>query len=207
MINKPYSTACDNNRQPILSIIEDLFTHCKAILEIGSGTGQHAVYFAEKLPHLLWYTSDRQHCHAGMEMWLNEAGLPNTPPPLVLDVSQSQWPRLDVDAVFSANAVHIMGWEAVKAMMAGVGELLPEQGLLVLYGPFNYNNAYTSDSNAGFDNWLKERDPESGIRNFEDIEQLANAANMILQQDYDMPANNRILCWIKKSDNQQEIKR
>ena len=195
---KPYSVACDNNRQPILEIIEVLFADCREVLEIGSGTGQHAVYFAAKLPHLIWRSSDLQENHAGIKLWLNEAKLPNTPPPLILDVTRAHWPELNVDAVFCANTIHIIGWDSVKAMMAGVGKLLPDNGMLVLYGPFNYNNAYTSDSNARFDIWLKQRDPESGIRNFEDVEQLANAANLYIQHDYAMPANNRLLCWMKQ---------
>ncbi len=198
MSNKPYSVACDNNRQPILEIIEVLFAGSKAVLEIGSGTGQHAVYFAEKLPHLIWHSSDLQENHAGIELWLSEANLANTPLPLILDVTQAYWSKLKVDAVFSANAIHIMGWDSVKAMIAGVGQLLPDNGLLVLYGPFNYNNAYTSDSNARFDIWLKQSNPESGIRNFEDVELLANAAGLYIQHDYAMPANNRLLCWVKQ---------
>ena len=118
-------------------------------------------------------------------------------PPLVLDVTQADWPMLEADAIFSANAVHIMGWDAVKAMIAGVGKLLSEGGLLVLYGPFNYNNSYSSESNASFDIWLKERNPESGIRDFEEVDQLAREAGLYLQDDYAMPANNRILCWKK----------
>ena len=195
---KPYSAACDNNRHPILEIIEVLFADSKEILEIGSGTGQHAVYFGEKLPHLIWRSSDLQENHAGIELWLSEANLPNTPPPLMLDVTRAHWPGLEVDAVFCANTIHIIGWDSVEAMIAGVGKLLPNNGLLVLYGPFNYNNAYTSESNARFDIWLKQRDPESGIRNFEDVEQLANAADLYIQHDYTMPANNRLLCWIKQ---------
>ena len=195
---KPYSAACDNNRQPILEIIEILFANCKEILEIGSGTGQHAAYFAQKLPHLIWRSSDLQENHAGIELWLNEAHLPNTPPPLKLDVTQAHWPELNADAVFCANTIHIIGWDSVKAMIAGVGKLLPNNGLLVLYGPFNYNNAYTSESNARFDIWLKQRDPESGIRNFEDVEKLANEADLYIQHDYAMPANNRLICWIKQ---------
>ncbi len=197
-MNKPYSAACDNNRQAIFSKIESLFANCKTVLEIGSGTGQHAVYFAGKLPHLIWYSSDLQANHAGIKLWLNEARLSNTPPPLNLDVTREPWPDMKVDAVFSANAVHIMSWEAVKSMVSGVGKMLDEDGLFVLYGPFNYNNTYTSESNARFDIWLKSRDPQSAIRNFEDIDQLANVAGMYLQHDFEMPANNRILCWAKK---------
>ena len=165
---------------------------------LAAGTGQHAVYFAQKLPHLIWHSSDLQENHAGIELWLKEAKLPNTPPPLMLDVTRAHWPELNVEAVFCANTIHIIGWDSVKAMIAGAGKLLPDNGLLVLYGPFNYNNAYTSESNARFDIWLKQRDPESGIRNFEDVEKLANAAGLYIQQDYAMPANNRLLCWVKQ---------
>ena len=195
---KPYSAACDNNRQPILEVIEVLFAGCREVLEIGSGTGQHAVYFAGKLPHLVWRSSDLPEYHAGIKLWLDEANLPNMPPPLILDVNQAQWPELNIDAVFCANTIHIIGWESVEAMINGAGKLLPDNGLLVLYGPFNYNNAYTSESNARFDIWLKRRDPESGIRNFEDVDELANASNLYIRHDYAMPANNRLICWRKQ---------
>jgi cyclopropane fatty-acyl-phospholipid synthase-like methyltransferase len=200
-MNKPYSSACDNNQQAIFSIIDRVFENCKSVLEIGSGTGQHAVYFAKKMPHLIWHTSDLEQNHEGILAWLGEADLNNVIEPLELDVSDSAWPIDKVDAVFSANAVHIMSWQAVKLMIIGVGELLEDQGLMVLYGPFNYNNAFTSESNARFDIWLKQRDPESGIRNFEDMEEIANASGLYLQNDYEMPANNRILCWKKKMNN------
>jgi cyclopropane fatty-acyl-phospholipid synthase-like methyltransferase len=202
-MNKPHSAACDNNQQPILSIIEGLFAECREVLEIGSGTGQHAVYFANKMPHLTWHSSDLLENHSGIELWLNEAELPNTPHPLTLDVTQNVWPNVNADAVFSANAIHIMSWESARAMIKGVGKLLPDKGLFVLYGPFNYMGAYTSDSNARFDVWLKERNPESGIRHFEEIEQLANTAGMYLQDDFEMPANNRILCWMKQNTREE----
>ena len=195
---KPYSAACDNNRQPILEVIEVLFAGCSEVLEIGSGTGQHAVYFAQNLPHLVWHSSDLRENHAGIKAWLGEANLVNTPAPLELDVNQAHWPRLNVDAVFCANTIHIAGWDSVKALITGAGKLLPGNGLLVLYGPFNYNNAYTSESNARFDVWLKQRDPQSGIRNFEDVDQLANASDLYIQHDYAMPANNRLICWVKQ---------
>ena len=195
---KPYSAACDNNRQPILEVLEVLFADRREILEIGTGTGQHAVYFAEKLPHLVWRSSDLQASHAGIQLWLDEANLANTPPPLLLDVNQPRWPELEVNAVFCANTIHIIGWDSVRAMIAGAGRLLPGNGMLVLYGPFNYNNAYTSESNARFDIWLKQRDPDSGIRNFEDVDELATAADLHMLDDYAMPANNRLICWVKQ---------
>jgi cyclopropane fatty-acyl-phospholipid synthase-like methyltransferase len=194
---KPYAESCDENREPIISVIQPLLMDCSSVLEIGSGTGQHAVYFAEKLPHLVWHSSDCIEHHAGINMWLQEAGLENTPAPIELNVSTSAWPRQHYDAVFSANTAHIMHWADVEAMFTGIGSVLSVGGRLLLYGPFNYDNRYTSDSNARFDNWLKSRDPESGIRNFEDLDKLAQGSGMRLRQDYEMPANNRILYWEK----------
>lgn len=196
---KPYAESCDRNRDPILSVILPLLSECRAVLEIGSGTGQHAVYFAGKMPHLLWHTSDREEYHAGIRLWLEEARMANVRPPLLLEVTQSPWPDVAVDAVFSANTAHIMHWHEVEAMFRGVGELLSDQGLLLLYGPFNYQQRYTSESNQRFDAWLKSRDPLGGIRNFEDVDRLANEAGMVLRGDFAMPANNRILFWQKHS--------
>jgi cyclopropane fatty-acyl-phospholipid synthase-like methyltransferase len=195
---KPYAESCDENREPIFTVIQPLLNNCNAVLEIGSGTGQHAVYFAERLPQLLWYSSDCVEYHAGINMWLAEANLPNTPAPLELNVSTSEWPRQKFDAVFSANTAHIMHWPDVEAMFAGAGSVLVSGGRLLLYGPFNYGHCYSSDSNARFDQWLKSRDPDSGIKNFEDLDKLATQAGMILQNDFEMPANNRILYWEKQ---------
>ncbi len=197
-MSKPFAESCEQNKQPILAVIQPWFADRARVLEIGSGTGQHAVFFAEHLPHLIWQTSDRQACHPGIHAWLNEAGLPNTPPPLTLDVAEP-WPELGaIDAVFSANTCHIMHWEQVEAFFSGVGRLLPAGGLFALYGPFNYRDQYSSDSNARFDQWLKGRDPLSGIRNFEALDMLARRADMRLKEDVAMPANNRTLCWEKQ---------
>lgn len=197
MMTKPFAEACEQNKEPILAVIEPLFRHCRNVLEIGSGTGQHAVHFAANMPHLVWHTSDMADNHPGIRMWLEEAGLPNTRLPLRLDVMRDPWPELDVDAVYSANTSHIMGWLEVEALFAGVGDLLPEGGLFVLYGPFNYGGQYTSDSNARFDQWLKMRDPSSGIRDMDDLKQLAATAGMVLAHDFEMPVNNRTLVWRK----------
>lgn len=197
-MKKPYSEACDQNREPILAVLKSFFASSRAVLEIGSGTGQHAVYFAAHLPHLRWYTSEVAKPHTGIQLWLDEANLPNVHPPLTLDVTQVEWPvSHEVDAVFSANTVHIMHWHEVTAFFSGVGWLLPKHGRFALYGPFNYGNLYTSDSNAAFDKWLKARDRYSGIRNFENLDALANQAGMALYQDVEMPKNNRMLCWEK----------
>ena len=195
---KPYSEACDENRDPILAVIKPLMTDRTSVLEIGSGTGQHAVYFAARLPHLIWYTSDRAENHAGIEIWQREARLKNLCGPLQLDVLSPAWPQLEIDAVFSANTAHIMHWEEVEAMFSGVSSLLSPGGRFLLYGPFNFHGQYTSDSNARFDQWLKNRDPDSGIRNFENLDRLAQLGGMTLKHDYRMPANNRILYWEKQ---------
>lgn len=194
---KPFAESSEQNKDVILAVIAPLFQNCRHVLEVGSGTGQHAVHFATNMPHLVWHTSDVAENHSGIQVWLDDAGLSNTQPPLQLDVLHDPWPVRDVDAVFSANTAHIMGWAEVEAFFAGVGKLLPEKGLFVLYGPFNYNGEYTSDSNARFDQWLKMRDSKSGIRDVDDLSRLASAAGMVLAHDIEMPVNNRTLVWQK----------
>ncbi len=193
---KPFSEACEQNKQAILEIISPLFTDTTSVLEIGSGTGQHAVFFGEQMPHLTWQTSDVPEYHAGIRMWLAEAGLDNVLPPLNLDVDGS-WPQQCCNAVFSANTAHIMSWPQVEKMFACVGQVLEAGGLFCLYGPFNYNGQFSSDSNARFDHWLKQRDPLSGVRDFEAVNELAVQHGMSLLEDYAMPANNRTLVWKK----------
>ena len=194
---KPYSESCEQNRDAILSIIKPLFTTRKTVLEIGSGTGQHAVYFAKKIPQLVWQTSDIEENHQGILAWIKEAGLENVLAPISLDVSRNEWPAHEIDVVFSANTAHIMSWLEVEALMAGVGAHLSSNGLFILYGPFNYGGKFTSASNARFDQWLKDRNPQSGVRDFEALDRLAKRAGMTLENDFEMPANNRILCWRK----------
>jgi len=193
--DKPFSESCVQNRGPILTVLREWFADRSVVLEIGSGTGQHAVYFGAELPHLRWQTADVVQHHAGIRAWLNEAALPNVLPPLALDVSQAEWRDGRYDAIFSANTLHIMGWPEVEHFFAGVGAVLEPGGVLVVYGPFNYNGAFTSESNARFDAWLKARDPASGVRDFEAVDALARAQGLVLQQDVDMPANNRTLVW------------
>ena len=195
--HKPYSESCDQNRDPIFEVIQPLLKASKKVLEVGSGTGQHAVYFAKKMPHLIWQTSDQQSYHEGIKLWLADAQLDNTPTPIALNVSSDTWPDEQFDVVFSANAVHIMGWDNVVDFFANAPKLLSSGGLFILYGPFNYNQQYTSESNARFDIWLKQRDPQSGIRDFEALDKLANNAGMKIKEDYALPANNRILVWEK----------
>jgi len=194
---KPYSDSCDQNRDPILDVIQPLLEDKKSVLEVGSGTGQHAVYFAQNMPHLVWQTSDQSTYHQGINLWIEDAKLENTPPPIALNVSTNKWPEQKFDVVFSANAVHIMAWENVVDFFHYAPKCLDSDGLFILYGPFNYNQQYTSESNARFDIWLKQRDPNSAIRDFERLDELANEAGLVLQNDYSLPANNRILVWKK----------
>lgn len=192
---KPYSEACERNQAPILAILEKVFREPGLILEIGSGTGQHAVHFGAHLPHLVWQTSDLPDHHPGILAWLDEAALPNVKPPLPLDVQSGDWGVDKVDGMFSANTLHIMGWPGVEAFFAGAGRVLRPGGRLVVYGPFNYGGQFTSESNARFDVWLKKRDPISGIRDFEAVNDLAQQAGLVLLADHAMPSNNRTLIW------------
>ena len=195
MLTKPFSESCVRNQAPILAQLRTLFADRKQVLEIASGTGQHAVFFGKMLPHLNWQTSELAEQQAGIHAWLAEAKLSNVLPPIVLDVNAPIWPDLKVDAIFNANTVHIVSWSAVAQMFAGIAQVLMDGGILCLYGPFNYDGAYTSESNAHFDSWLKNRDPRSGIRDFEAINQLAEAQGLQLLRDISMPTNNRLLAW------------
>jgi cyclopropane fatty-acyl-phospholipid synthase-like methyltransferase len=164
------------------------------VLEIGSGTGQHAVFFAAALPGTTWQTSDVEENLPGIRLWLQEAALPNLPAPLTLDVN-GPWPDTRFDAAFTANTLHIMSWPEVEALYTALARVLEPQAQLAVYGPFNYDGRFTSDSNREFDAWLKGRSPLSGVRDFEAVDALANAIGLQLVNDYTMPANNRLLLW------------
>ena len=196
---KQYSEACEQNKDPILAILREAFADARNVLERGSGTGQHAVYFSAQLPHLYWQTSDLPENHPGILAWLQVAALENTLAPFTLDTESATWPqqapRQHYDGLFSANTTHIMHWPAVQGLFAGAGELLERNGTFCLYGPFNYQGTYTSDSNRRFDEWLKDRDPASGIRHFEELASLASENNLELAADHEMPVNNRLLVW------------
>ncbi|MCW8901255.1 MAG: class I SAM-dependent methyltransferase [Gammaproteobacteria bacterium] len=195
---KPFAESSEQNKDPIYAVLKQYFNRVKTVLEIGSGTGQHAVFFADKFTHLLWMTSDQAEYHKGIKMWLDESSLQNVQGPLLLDVNQDEWPLQQTEAIFSANTVHIMSWPSVENMFAGIGRVLATQGIFCLYGPFNYNGEFSSESNARFDLWLKQRDPESGVRDFAALQNLAEKAGLEFVYDHEMPANNRILVWQKK---------
>ncbi len=197
-MEKPFSQACENNKEPILAVLRRVFASSRRVLEIGSGTGQHAVYFAPNLPHLEWYTSDLAENLAGIRLWIEEQPEDNLFPPMVLDVNASEWPIDDFDAVFSANTAHIMYWPDVEAMFRGVGKYLPFRGRFTLYGPFCYHGVHVSESNVRFDQSLRARDPGMGVRDMDALEELAEAAGLVLLEDNEMPANNRTVVWEKR---------
>jgi SAM-dependent methyltransferase len=185
---RSFSEACERNREPILAILRRVFADRRRVLEIGSGTGQHAAYFAPALPHLVWQASDVADNLPGIREWIAE------PPPIELDADHP-FPEVDADAVFSANTSHIMSWPQVERIFTGVGRMLPDGGVFALYGPFNYGGKATSPSNAAFDASLRRRDPASGLRDSEAVIALAKRQGMALQEDNAMPANNRLLVF------------
>ena len=195
-----YSEACERNKQPILEQLQDLLgaSHHR-VLEVGSGTGQHAEFFAQSLPQLYWQCTDVAENLASINARLSAAALDNCPPALELDLSSASWPDVQCDCLFTANTLHIVAWPLVLALLDRAATVLPVHGLLIIYGPFNYAGEYTSASNADFDQWLKQRDPASGIREFEAVcERLAMAPEpMKLACDIAMPANNRLLVFRK----------
>lgn len=192
--SKPCAPATERNRGAIEAVLRQYFADRHRVLEIGSGTGQHAVHFAGVFPHLVWQTSDRAENLAGIASWLEDARLPNTPPALHLDVSGT-WPEARFDAVFSANTLHIMSWREVERMFRGLDQVLTDDAVLVIYGPFNYNGEFTSESNRDFDQALKADAPHRGIRDHSAVNALAASIGLAPIADLAMPANNRCLVW------------
>ena len=194
---QPFSQACENNKQPILSVLQQYLQKPLTVWEIGSGTGQHAVYLAEKLPHIQWQPTDLAASLAGIKRWIDGSQTNNLLPPLFLDVCASPWPTDEMAAAFTANTIHIMNDTATREMFLGVGSRLLPDGLFFTYGPFLYGGRYTSDSNQTFDQWLKERDPSSGIKEIEILKTDAARVGLSLVNDHKMPANNQLLVWKK----------
>ncbi len=208
MIEKPHAPATQRNRDPILDVLRTHLAGGERVLEIGSGTGQHAVYFAAAMPHLMWQCSDRADNLPGIRAWIDSAALPNTPTAIELDVATFDWNSLALhasvdargfDALFSANTLHIMGWPEVQAMFAGLDAVLCADATIVVYGPFNIAGHFTSDSNAAFDADLKARAPQMGLRDVAAVDALAQSIGLRLVADIAMPANNRCLVWRRAS--------
>ena len=196
-MHKPFSKACENNRSPIGEVLMRLLSTSVSVLELGSGTGQHAAWFAQQLSHLHWQTSDRMENHSGINQWLDESGLNNIGAPITLDIGRDVWPTQTFDAVFSSNTSHIMAWPEVEIMFGQVAEILSSGGLFCLYGPMKYSGVIAAESNRAFDHRLKAHNSRQGIREFYDLDQLALTAGMSLLEDNAMPANNRLLIWQK----------
>ncbi len=197
MNNKPYFPACERNQSYILEHLKPLLLQSKNVLEIGSGTGQHAVFFGRALSHIQWQTSDLEPWHQGIKMWLHEANLSNVLPPISLDVDKDTILENYYDAVFTANTFHIMSTTSMEHCIQKVGHALKEGGLFILYGPFKFNGMFTSQSNAEFDMLLKTQQAHQGVRDFEVIVNLAKSAQLSHEQTLPMPANNFILIFKK----------
>ncbi|MEO7205928.1 MAG: DUF938 domain-containing protein [Steroidobacteraceae bacterium] len=193
----PFSEACERNKGPILEVLRSAFADRTQVLEIGSGTGQHAVYFAAHLTQLTWHPTEQFAYLADLTARIKLEGTRNLHPPTVLDVRQTVWPLRSVAAVYSANTLHIMGWAEVEAMFRGIDAVLSPHGVVCIYGPFRDSGRYTSDSNRDFDLMLKERDPKSGLRDLTDVSALAGRHALRLQVDHDLPANNRLLEFVR----------
>ncbi|MCG8314973.1 MAG: class I SAM-dependent methyltransferase [Pseudomonadales bacterium] len=194
-MNKPFSQACENNKEPIRQVLEQYFTLPATVLEIGSGTGQHGAYISEKHPQLHWYTSDQVENLEGIRCWVSEANRDNFHAPIELNINTAQWNQAPLDIVYSANTVHIMRWEEVIKLFNFIPACLKAEGYFILYGPFNYNGKFTSQSNAQFNDWLKSQAAHRAIRDFEAVNELADQQGLILVADHEMPANNRTLVW------------
>jgi len=200
MSAKQFAPACERNRDYILAVLQKILTGARSVLEIGSGTGQHAAYFAPRLPHLRWQPTDLGSNLDSIRAWREESGAPNLLAPRELDLSRSPWPVERVDAVVCINTIHIVAWPRVEALFAGAARVLPPGGVLYAYGPYRYADRPLEPSNREFDRWLKSRDPASGIRDFEAVDALARDNGLHLAGDEAMPANNRSLWW-EKGDN------
>ncbi|MGB6310271.1 MAG: DUF938 domain-containing protein [Steroidobacteraceae bacterium] len=194
----PFSAACERNKDPILEVLRLRFADRTQVLEIGSGTGQHAVYFARALGHLAWHPTEQLVYLADLKERVKLEGPPNLRAPALLDVRQALWPLRGADAIFTANTLHIMSWSEVMALFKGIGSVLTPGGVLCIYGPFRYSGQYTSDSNRDFDRMLQERDPQSGLRDIEAINLLVDQYGLHLNADCDLPANNRLLVFTKE---------
>ena len=194
---KQYSPSCERNQDAILSVLQEIMPRAGTVLEVGSGTGQHAVYFAAHLPHLTWQPTDLADNLPSIRAWADEAALPNLRAPLVLDLFADTWPLAACDALVCINTIHIVAWPAVENLFAGAGRILRPGGILYAYGAYRYSDRPLEASNEEFDHWLKQRNPASGIRDFGAVNALAHQAGLLLAEDRAMPANNRSLWWRK----------
>ncbi len=195
---KPYAASCERNKEAILHVLKRSISYeYKNLLELGSGTGQHAIFFAEQFPQLNWTCSDQLEHHHGIKLWLDEAKLANTSGPIEYEIGKDDFPEGDFDVLFTANTFHIMSWDKCQKFIDHCGENLKKNALIIIYGPFNYGGEYSSHSNAQFDIWLKGISDQSAIRDFEEVDAWMNKQGFKLVEDAEMPANNRVLVFKK----------
>lgn len=193
----PFSEACERNKGPILTVLRAALADRAQVLEIGSGTGQHAVHFAAQLTHLTWHPTEQLAYLPDLAARVKLEGSHNLRQPTVLDVKQTVWPVRSVDAAFTANTLHIMAWPEVLALFRGLDAVLSAAGIVCVYGPFRYEGRYTSESNRDFDRLLQDRDPHSGLRDIKEVGVLAERHGLKLRADHDLPANNRLLEFVR----------
>ena len=191
----PFSQACENNKQPILKVLKEYISDQESLLEIAGGTGQHGEFFARSFPNLLWQTSDLPGSVADLNLRISEANLHNLPPALILDVNDSHWNVKKYQLLFTANSLHIMSEKSVENFFSRIPNVLQQSALVFIYGPFKYDGNFTTKSNAEFDEWLKEKDLKSGVRDFEAISELAVSVGLSLVADVQMPSNNQLLVF------------
>ncbi|WP_111496971.1 MULTISPECIES: DUF938 domain-containing protein [Marinobacter] len=192
-MTKPIAEHCLRNQQPIAEALSPYLAGGGRWLELGSGTGQHGVYIASRHAGVVWQLSDLEDAQPGLLAWQSEAALDNLPPPRILDVTRDSVPSGDFDGVFSANTVHFVGWPIVRALFDRIAEALRPGGYAALYGPFNREQRFTSEGNAALDEWLRSRDPDSGIKDEADVIECAAERGLRFHDVQDMPANNRLL--------------
>jgi SAM-dependent methyltransferase len=194
---KQFSPSCERNKEFILTVLKEILPPAGTVLEVGSGSGQHAAYFATHLPALAWQPTDLAENHASIQAWGQEANLPNLRAPLELNLFSQSWPVAAVNAVVCINTIHIVAWQGVENLFANAARVLVPSGVLYAYGPYRYATRALEPSNENFDQWLKARDPVSGVRDFDAVNALAEQNGLTLAGDRAMPANNRSLWWKK----------
>lgn len=192
----PFSEACERNKEPILEVLQEVLKPIhRSVVEVGAGTGQHATFFAQAFPHIKWTPTEVYANLPHLNKLVQESGLKNLTPPFKMKVGEDDIPIRTYDVIYTANTFHIMSWKDCKTFMKLMGHRLEKGGLAIIYGPFNYGGKFISKSNEEFDTWLKGRDPASGVRNFEDVNNTMKKNGFELVEDYEMPANNSTLVY------------
>ncbi|HVU02868.1 MAG TPA: DUF938 domain-containing protein [Polyangiaceae bacterium] len=193
---KRHFPAADRNRAPILETLRTIFPKTCRVLEVGSGTGQHAAFFTAEEPGWVWQPTDFSAENvASVEAYRVESGRPNFLPTIQLDARSDEWPEGPFDAVYSANVIHISPWEVAEGLFRGSARVLAPSGVLVLYGPFRFGGTFTADSNAAFDDKLRREDASWGVRDLDDLNREARANGFLAGTVLERPANNHVIVF------------